>query len=371
MTMPRLLNRLSCLLLCIGLGTAHADKLDDDLQTVWESLWDQRGTPRVLLRWGGPALPYRIHGADAARHQAHIEGAIKAAADIAKLALVDVSVQADGGTAAMLDIEVVDDTALQSNEPCLTRHLEIKDGALRKVEVKMRSRDAWRCTHHEMMHAMGILGHPSGRTVLSYFPYRRDVFMALDQLMLAAWYAPAMPRNATPLEALVVLSGAVAGQSDLALEPGEAVSRAGAFNRRALAQLEALASGQGEVPAIVRRSGKASDTYIEKARPMVAFFVGMAYLRGVIANKNPAASAPWLKRSAEQGYLPAQLMWASALIDGTGVEVDRPAGHAWLTLAAKTGIPSIANFLALAEKTMSSEELVTARALPAPAVNPP
>ena len=370
MTMPRLLNRLSCLLLCIGLGTAHADKLDDDLQTVWESLWDQRGTPRRLLRWNGPALPYRIHGADAARHLTHIEGAIKAAADIARLELVNVSAQADAGTAAMLDIEVVDDTTLQNNEPCLTRQLENKDGALRKVEVKMRSRDAWRCTHHEMMHAMGIAGHPSGRTVLSYFPYRRDVFMALDQLMLAAWYAPDMPRNATPLEALVVLGRAVAGQPGLALAPGEAGSRADAFNQRALAQMEALASGQGEVPAIVRRSGKASDNYIDKARPMVAFFVGLAYFRGVIANRNPAASTPWFKRGAEQGYFPAQLMWASALIDGTGVEVDRPAGHVWLTLAAKTGIPSIVNLLALVETKMSPEELVKARALPAPTVNP-
>lgn len=221
-----------------------------------------------------------------------------------------------------------------------------------------------------MMHAMGILGHPSGRTVLSYFPYRRDVFMALDQLMLTAWYAPDMARNATPLEALVVLGRAVAGQPDLALAPGEAGSRADAFNQRALAQLEALASGQGEVPAIVRRSGKASDNYIDKARPMVAFFVGLAYFRGVIARGNPAASTPWFKRGAEQGYFPAQLMWASALIDGTGVEVDRPAGHAWLTLAAKTGIPSIVNLLALVETKMSPEELVKARALPAPTVNP-
>ena len=370
MTLPRLLNRFGCLLLCIGLGTAHADKLDDDLQTVWESLWDQRGTPRQLVRWGGPVLSYRIHGGDAARHKTHIESAVKAAADIAGLALVNVSAQTDTGAATMLDIEVVDDSALQNNEPCLTRYPQIRDGALRKVEVKMRSRDAWRCVYHEMMHAMGIAGHLSGRTVLSYFPYRRDVLMALDQLMLTAWYAPDMPRNATPLEALLAPGRAVAGQPDLALAPGEASSRADAFNQRVLAQMEALASGQGEVPAIVRRAGKASENYIDKARPMVAFFVGMAYFRGVIAPKNLVASTPWFKRGAERGYVPAQMMWASALIDGTGVEVDRPAGHAWMSLAAKTAIPSLVNSLALVETKMSSEELVKARALPAPAVNP-
>lgn len=182
------------LLLCLGLGTAHADKLDDDLQTVWESLWDQRGTPRQLVRWDKP-IRYRIHGADASRHREHILSALKAATDIARIELVDVSGQADAETAATLDIEVVKDTDLRDNEPCFTRHLKLSNWAYDKTLVKMRSKDAWRCTFHEMMHVMGVPGHPSGKTVLSYFPYRRDVLMDLDQLMLAAWYHRPCPKG--------------------------------------------------------------------------------------------------------------------------------------------------------------------------------
>lgn len=357
------------LLLCLGLGTAHADKLDDDLQTVWESLWDQRGTPRPLVRWEGPIL-YRIHGADASRHREHIENALKAATDIAHIPIIDVSSQADAQANATLDLEVVKDSDLEDNQPCVTYPIRVHNGAFDKVQVKMRSRDAWRCTFHEIMHVMGVPGHPSGKTVLSYFPYRRDMLMELDRLMLAAWYSPAMPKNATPLEALSVLSKAVSQQTDLDLPLDDAVKRTKAFNLRVLQQLEALVTGQGEVPTIILRSGKASQEFIRNAQPMAAYFVGMAYFRGVIARKNPVASTPWFKRGAEKGYLPAQIMWASALIDGTGVEVDRPAGHAWLSLAAKTGIPSVVSFLALVEEKMSPEELEKARALPAPEVSP-
>lgn len=360
--------RFFCLVTCLTTLAAHADKLDDDLQTVWESLWDQRGTPRQVMRWEGPIL-YRLHGTDTSRHRAHIESALKAVSEIARLELVDVSAQADAEAVAGLDIEIVNDRALQDHEPCYTQPVKWGNGAYEKVNVKMRSRDSWRCTFHEMMHVMGIAGHPSGKTVLSYFPYRRDVLMDLDKLMLAAWYSPEMQKNATPLEALVVLARSVAWQTDLDVPTEEALSRADAFKRKMLRQMEALVTGDGEVPSIVLRSGKASENFIRIARPMAAFFIGMAYFRGTIVPKNPAASSPWFKRGAERGFAPAQIMWGGALVDGTGVPVDRPAGHAWLTLAAKS-VPTVNNILANVEKKMSSTELEQARALPIPLVDP-
>lgn len=370
MTGQHLLNRLGCLLLCLGLGTAHADKLDDDLQTVWESLWDQRGTPRQVLRWD-TAIRYRIHGADASRHREHILSALKTATDIARIQLIDVSGQADAETAATLDLEVVSDTELQDNEPCYTAHLKWRNSSYEKVQVKMRSGNAWRCAFHEIMHVMGIPGHPSGKTVLSYFPYRRDMLMDLDRLMLAAWYSPAMPRGATPLEALVVLSEAVARQTDLGLPAEEALSRAKAFNQRMFWQMEALANGQDVVPRIVLRSGKARHDSMRNAQRSAAFFVGLAYLRGSIVKVDLTVSAAWFQRAAQQGYLPAQIMWANALTTGTGVEADRLAGHAWLTLAAKTGSPAVINMLARLEKSLSAEEFETARTQPAPQLDPP
>ena len=139
-------------------------------------------------------------------------------------------------------------------------------GAYRRGEVGRDARQAFNLKRPRSMHAMGIPGHPSGKTVLSYFPYRSDVLMDLDRLMLGAWYSPEMRPGATPLEALAVLSEAVARQADLGVPAEEAAERTKAFNQRKFAQMEAFANGQGEVPDIVLRSGKASQEYMHTTR---------------------------------------------------------------------------------------------------------
>lgn len=368
--LQRILSGSVLLFLC--LGTAHADKLDDDLQTVWESLWDERGTPMQVQRWGR-TIRYRIHGADAPRHQEHIQNGLKAAADIARIQLIDVSGKTNADTVTALDIEVVNDsdTALQDNTACATNYLRGSNAIFEKVQIKMRSRSTWRCAFHEIMHAMGIPGHPSGKTVLSYFPYRSDVLMDLDRLMLAAWYSPAMRPGAAPLEALAVLSDAVARQADLGIPAQEAVERAKAFNHRMFLEMEAFASGQGKVPSIVLRSGRASQEYIRNAQRNAQYDVGMAYLNGDVVSQDLVASAAWFKRSAQKGFLPAQVMWSIALTTGRGVEIDRLAGHAWLALAAKSGSSPVISMLARLEKTLSPEEFEKARTQPGPTLDVP
>lgn len=356
--------------LCLGLQAAHADKLDEDLQTVWESLWDQRGTPRQVVRWERP-IAYRIFGHEADHHAAHIRAALTAAADVVHRQIQDVSAQPDAGSTAMLHLEVVKDSALADNQPCVTSPQKWANGAFDKVHVFMRADNTWRCAFHEVMHAMGIPGHPSGKTVLSYFPYRRDVLMSLDQLMLTAWYSADMPRSATPLEALAVMSGLVARQSDLGLTLEEAQGRAKLFNEHQLKDMEALASGQGEVPAIVRRSGKASEEFIGKARPAMAYFVGLAYLRGVITPKNTAAATPWFQQGAVKGHSGAQVLLARALIQGNGVVADPAAAHGWLTLASRGGNPVATAELEKLEKTLTPDLLAQTRAQPLPTVTPP
>jgi hypothetical protein len=327
---------LSSVLLCLCLGTAHADKLDDDLQTVWESLWDERGTPRQLIRWEHQ-VRYRIFGADAPRHREHIIRALEGAGQAARLRMVNVSDEADAEKTATLDVEVASDNSpdLQDNQPCMTT-LRWRNRALEKVSIKMRSRSTWNCTYHEIVHAMGIPGHPSGQTVLSYFPYRRDVLMDLDKLMLAAWYSPAMPHQATPFEALAVLSEAVALQAGLGLPPETAQNRAKAFTLATFKEMETFAMGEGDIPTIVKRSGKASGTYMDNARREIGFFIGRAYLQGTLVAKDTSLAAQWLKRSAEQGHTPAQVMWGLALARGTGVERDQQAACTWFTRAAPT-----------------------------------
>ena len=350
---------------------AHADRLDDDLQTVWEVLWDQRGSPQWVYRWGPGPISYRLHGVDLGQHRGHIVGALSAAGQAAGMALNDVSTQADAEQAAALEIEVVAAGGMPDHEPCATYFLKIANWLHEKVRIRMRSSDAWRCTYHEVMHAMGVRGHPTGKTVLSYFPWRRDVLMDLDKVMLAAWYSPAMPRGATILEALAALTDAVAAQPELGLPAEQAQARAKAFRDHARAQLEALALGQGEVPSIVLRSGKASGDHMAAAKRQAAYFLAMAHLRGTGVPRDVAAATPWFARAAQMGHTAGQTMFARALTMGHGVAMDLPAAHGWLTLAARGGNTAARSDLDKLEKQMTAADVEAARARPLPAADPP
>ncbi|MFC5497031.1 tetratricopeptide repeat protein [Caenimonas terrae] len=340
-------------------GAVRADTLDDSLRTVWESLWDQGGTARQTMRWKSP-VAYRIHGPDSARHVQHLRNALAAAGDAAGIALVDVSQQADAASTAGLDIEVVSDDDLGS-DACVTEYLQVRNWLLERVHVRMRSGEVWRCAYHEAVHAMGIAGHPSGRTVLSYFPYRRDRLMELDQLMLAAWYSARLPPGSTPLAALVVLSDAVLAQQDLGLSPQEARERTAAFRQARLRDMEALAEGRGEIPAILLRSGRAHVAYDAPTQGRYAWHVGVAYLLGAGVEPDPAAAARWFEQGARKGFAPAQVMWARALRDGTGVAPDPVAAYAWFALAANGGNGAAPAELAQLEQSLDAGQLEQAR----------
>jgi hypothetical protein len=351
------------LVMALGTGAARADKLDDNLQTVWESLWTQGGAPQHVARWN-KVVTYRIYGADASRHRDHLEAGLKSAREAAAIEMQDISAQADAESAAMLSLEVVGDNDLPDTQPCHTKYEKTVAWSLEKVQVKMRSRDAWRCAFHETMHAMGIPGHPSGKTVLSYFPYRRDVLMDLDKLMLKAWYSPTMRSGATPLEALVVMADAVVQQADLDVPAELAMQRAAQFKQRAFEQMEALASGQGEIPSIVLRSGRANETAMKAMRGIAGYVVGMAYLRGVIVPKDVPAATPWFKRSANYGYSAGQILWARALKGGVGVAPDPLLAHGWLSQALARNNALARTELDALEKEMSAEQIEKARSQP-------
>ena len=367
-TLQRFVAVLALLLCCLP-GAVHADKLEDNLQTVWESLWDERGTPRQLVRWEG-SVTYAITGHEVERHREHIQQAMRAVSDMTQLQFSETGVQLGSASAAMLVFEVVKNDGLPDTMPCTTTP-QWSNWALTKVVVKMQSKGAWRCTYHEVMHAMGIMGHPSGKTVLSYFEQRRDQFTALDQLLLKAWYGPAVKKGATPLEALVALSDAVAKQTDLDISPSVAAERTRAFNLAAVAQVKALALGTGEVPTIIKRSGRASTQFMDAAKPLTAYFVGLAYARGTIVERDNAEAAVWYKTSAELGYSGAQVMLARALIKGTGVPADSMAAHGWLNQAAKGNNTVARTELIALEKTMTPEQLAAAQLAPLPSVKAP
>jgi TPR repeat protein len=79
-----------------------------------------------------------------------------------------------------------------------------------------------------------------------------------------------------------------------------------AFFATTIQQMHAYANGQGEIPAIVKRSGKATPEGIRYGRGEMSYFLGIAYMEGATAPRDPALAVRWLERAATMGNRGAQ-----------------------------------------------------------------
>ena len=134
-----------------------ADRLDDDLTSLWESVWDQRGEPERLTRWNEP-LRFRVGGPQGARHRAAIAAAVGTAAQAAELQASEVSLPPPGSNdkdTTNLALLVYDDDDLDDNTPC-DAQLHHIDLGLSYVRVRMRTSHVWDCVNHELMHASAV-----------------------------------------------------------------------------------------------------------------------------------------------------------------------------------------------------------------------
>ncbi len=284
-----------------GLSRADDHAGESALDILWESLWHQSGVPTRVVRWEGE-IRMRLSGVNAGAHRETVLQALRAVTQDTGVRLVDVTGQP--GVAANLSVEITPDTAMEDNQPCATtldfRHESRIDNAV----VRMRGRDVWRCAHHEAMHVMGVRGHPAGATVLSYFPVKVDALLPLDKVMLRAWYSPRMRGGMSPFEALQVLADEwVATQADRAA----AVQARDRFFAATVSQMHAYASGHGDIPAIVRRSGKATEEGVQVGRSEMSYFLGVAYLEGAALPASDRAQAQrWLEQAASAGNRSAQ-----------------------------------------------------------------
>jgi hypothetical protein len=285
---------------------AWADRLDDDLQSVWESVWDERGTPRLLLRWTGP-VQWRLVGSESRWLRGHVRAAIGSVRAHTGVVLDEVDAAPMSNTQPYLEIQLIENGSrvIAESQGCAARQQAV-GGALRRVQIWVRESQAFTCVHHEVMHAMGIPGHPSGKTVLSYFPWRRDTFMDLDAMLLRIWYDPALRPGATPIEVLTVGSRHVARQDGLGVAPDLAEERRARFVADRVQDMERFARGDGEVPTIIKRSGRASWNHMEDARPLMALYLGQAHARGTLGAPDAMQAHAWFTRALRAGVSAAR-----------------------------------------------------------------
>lgn len=349
-----------CVLVMSGLfaSPANADALDDDLQTVWEALWDQRGTPLRLVRWKTDSpIRYRVFGLDAQNHKQNIRRALEATSASTGLAFTDVSDAPDAAQKAQVDFEIFKEIPKEPTFSCLVRPVAFDGWNFTKASVLMRASEVWNCAHHEAMHLVGIPGHPSGKTVLSYFRYRQDQLSDLDRVMLQAWYSADMKPGATPFQALPVLAQYVVKAQGADRSSPETDARVSQFLTATVRSMENFAQSKGEIPTIVRRSGLASENHIANARNEIAIMLGTAYSQGDIVAKDYSIATTWFVRAAEAGHEVGQFAAGIAYFYGQGVAQDKAKGYRWLVKAAATQRPVIKDRLAEIEKALPEAEL--------------
>lgn len=283
-------------------GYAQTDEFDQGMGTLWEVLWHQSGTPTRLVRWEQD-IRVRVTGVELATHKAHILQALRDVAAEANVRLTDVSDRSDAAQVANLSVEVTPNHMLEDNQPCVTFLNFYSETRIDSAAVQMRAKDAWRCAYHEAMHVMGVRGHPAGKTVLSYFPWKVDSLLPLDKVMLRAWYSPRMRGGMTPFEALPVLADELVQTMPDRAAAAQARDK---FLRSTVEQMHAFADGQGDVPTVVKRSGKWTVDGIKHGRTEMSYFLGIAYLEGASVNQDSQQAVRWLQRAASLGNRPAQ-----------------------------------------------------------------
>ena len=305
--MSKLFWGLLCLAGTCFSGPVRANDVEQGLATLWEVLWHQSGTPTRVVRWEED-IRVRIYGVNVATHRQYTLAALRAVTAEAGLKLIDVSDSPQAEELSNLDVEIIADNKLEDNQPCAT-YLDFKtENRIESATIQMRGRDAWRCAYHEAMHVMGLRGHPAGKTVLSYFPWRVDGLLPLDRVMLRAWYSKRMAGGMTPFEALPVLADElVASSADKAAAEQTRIR----FFASTLTQMQAYASGQGDIPTVVKRSGKSTDDGVRQGRTEMSYFLGVAFQIGATAPQDSIKAVHWLERAANAGSRGAQALLGS------------------------------------------------------------
>jgi hypothetical protein len=278
------------------------------MQTLWEVLWHQSGTPTRLVRWEQD-IKVRIYGVNLAAHKAYTLQALRDVAGEAGIKVTDVSDRPDAAQVANVSIEITPNNMLEDNQPCVTYLNFQTETHIDSAAMQMRDKDAWRCAYHESMHVMGVRGHPGGKTVLSYFPVKVDGLLPLDKVMLHAWYSPRTRGGMTPFEVLPILADELVAT----LPDKEAAQRSrDRFFARTIDQMQAFADGKGDVPMIVKRSGKTTEDGIRYGRMEMSYFLGMAYLEGTSVPQDSTLAVKWLQRAASMGSRTAQARLGAA-----------------------------------------------------------
>lgn len=213
--------------------------------------------------------------------------------------------------------------------------------------------DISRCVIHEMLHALGLSGHPHKlHSVLSYYTLRTvfDLTEA-DEVMLRTLYDPRLKPGTSRLAALILADGIIE-EKRRALNTGAPPRTApDPVLQGVVADLEAEA-GRGNVRAMLHlaeahrfglflpqdeakmlgllEQGAAATNAAQR------FNLAYALATGYHVPKDPARAHALYRQGAEQGHDVSQNNLGAQLRFGSGAAVDKIEALKWFILAART-----------------------------------
>jgi len=266
---------------------------------MWETRWQQNGVLMNAVRWPNGDNKTLKYSVNANASSGNADSAREALAQIASSMGFSVREVADGTNDVQLQFEIrrFDETELRQ-AACYTQRYA-NSGTLTRVHVVLSEQYAYKCVLHELMHAMGFPGHPSGESVLSYFEGNQLSLKPIDKFMLKIWHTDAIQPDMRAITAARTLNRLWIDQNVPDADKPVARDVERRWFNSTIAALDAYAFGKGEPPTILYRSGRLNTAGMNAGLIAVQITLADAYFNGLAGEQDVAKSAQLLLMSAK------------------------------------------------------------------------
>lgn len=294
MNLQKVVGAVACSLVLVSARAQESDWARA-FDTMWETRWQESGVLMDAIRWPNSESRNLKYSISANATNANAENARAAIANITAAMGFSATEIPEGSSEVQIQFELrkFDDFELQQ-AACFAQR-STNNGVISKARIVMSEQYAYRCVLHELMHAMGFPGHPSGDSVLSYFEGNRLSLKPIDKFLLKAWHTDAIQPEMRAFTVSRTLNRLWIDQN----VPDAERTRAREFEERwfksTVASLEAYAFGKGEPPKILYRSGRLSPAGMQVGLIGAQITLADAYFDGLAGEPNVEKSAQlWL-----------------------------------------------------------------------------
>ena len=298
-------------------ASARADALNDTFDIFWELHWHQSGNLYWLRRWATPPEKTLYYSVNAGASASNRSRAVEALGTVLEVIGWKAEEVPEGDKRVQMEFTIRRFTDDQMRQYACFVQPQSNNGLMTKAKIELSEQWTYGCVLHEMMHAMGISGHPRGSTVLSYFRGNGQKLTDIDRFLLRTWYSNDIRAGMSPLQAARALNQSWIRETLAPDAQAAAVAQEQKWFDNNLRSLEAFAAGQGEPPVVLYRSGSINDAGIRAGKAQVQALLGWSYLTGSTLQPDSEKAAGYLLSAGKLGHFGATSVLMRYLNDGS------------------------------------------------------